>query len=57
LSGVVSGIANAAQRGDIDEQRDLKIALVEKAQNDPLFLSDIVETKTDFETSDHTTVL
>ena len=38
---------------DIDEQRDLKIALLKKAQNDPLFLSDIGETTTDFENSDN----
>jgi len=38
---------------DIDEQRDLKIALLKKSQNDPLFLADIVETKTDFENSDN----
>jgi len=38
---------------DIDENRDAKIALLKKASNDPLFLSDIVETISDFENSDN----
>lgn len=37
---------------DIDESRDIKIALLRKASTDPLFLSDINETASDFENSD-----
>ena len=42
---------------DIDEKRDLKILLLKKAQNDPLFLSDIAEASIDFENSDNVTIL
>ena len=38
---------------DIDENRDIKIALLKKASTDPLFLSDIAETVSDFENSDN----
>ena len=38
---------------DIDENRDIKITLLKKASTDPLFLSDIAETVTDFENSDY----
>ena len=38
---------------DIDEDRDVKIALLKKAATDPLFLADIAETISDFENSDH----
>jgi hypothetical protein len=38
---------------DIDENRDVKIALLKKASTDPLFLSDIAETGSDFENSDN----
>ena len=38
---------------DIDENRDVKIALLKKASTDPLFLSDIAETLSDFENSDN----
>ena len=37
---------------DIDENRDVKIEMLKKASTDPLFLSDIVETTSDFENSD-----
>lgn len=37
---------------DIDETREGKIALLKKASIDPLFLSDIAETVSDFENSD-----
>lgn len=33
---------------DIDENRDLKIAMLKKASTDPLFLSDVAETVSDF---------
>ena len=38
---------------DIDENREIKIALLKKASTDPLFLSDIAETVSDFENSDN----
>lgn len=38
---------------DIDENRDVKIAMLKKASTDPLFLSDIAETVSDFENSDN----
>jgi len=38
---------------DIDESRDIKIALLRKALTDPLFLSDMAETASDFENSDN----
>ncbi|MCK9638489.1 MAG: hypothetical protein M0R39_01160 [Prolixibacteraceae bacterium] len=38
---------------DIDEIREEKIAMLKKASSDPLFLSDIVETVSDFENSDN----
>jgi hypothetical protein len=38
---------------DIDEIREGKIAMLKKASSDPLFLSDIVETVSDFENSDN----
>jgi hypothetical protein len=37
---------------DIDEKRDAKIALLQKAATDPLFISDIIEITSDFEPSD-----
>ncbi|MCF8234486.1 MAG: hypothetical protein K9G67_05635 [Bacteroidales bacterium] len=37
---------------DIDESRKEKIRMLEKASNDPLFLSDIEEITTDFKHSD-----
>jgi hypothetical protein len=42
---------------DIDEQRELKIALLKMAQNDSLFLADIAETTTVFENSDNDSLL
>jgi len=38
---------------DIDEIREGKIAMLKKASSDPLFLSNIVETVSDFENSDN----
>lgn len=38
---------------DIDETREMKIAMLQKASTDPLFLSDIAETSSDFENSDY----
>ena len=38
---------------DIDENRDVKIAMLKKATTDPLFLSDIAETVSDFDNSDN----
>jgi hypothetical protein len=38
---------------DIDENRNVKIAMLKKASTDPLFLSDITETVSDFENSDN----
>jgi hypothetical protein len=38
---------------DIDENRDVKIAMLKKASTDPIFLSDIAETVSDFENSDN----
>jgi hypothetical protein len=37
---------------DIDESRDNKIIMLKKASTDPLFMSDIAETLSDFEYSD-----
>jgi len=42
---------------DIDEQRELKIALLKMAQNDSLFLADIAENTTVFENSDNDSLL
>lgn len=33
---------------DVDENRDLKIAMLKKASADPLFLADVAETVSDF---------
>ena len=38
---------------DIDENRDVKIAMLKKASTDPLFLSDIAEIVSDFKNSDN----
>lgn len=38
---------------DVDDSRQEKIKLLKKASNDPLFLSDISETTSDFEDSDN----
>jgi hypothetical protein len=38
---------------DIDESRESKIALLKNASSDPLFLSDVSETLSDFEKSDN----
>jgi hypothetical protein len=37
---------------DIDENRDIKIALLKKASTDPLFLADIIDIDSDFKNSD-----
>jgi hypothetical protein len=37
---------------DIDEKRELKIEMLKKAAKDPLFLSDIADSNSDFEFSD-----
>jgi len=37
---------------DIDENRDLKIAMLKKASADPLFLADVAETVSDFRNVD-----
>ena len=42
---------------DIDEQRELKIALLKMAQNDSLFLADIAENTTVFGNSDNDSLL
>jgi hypothetical protein len=38
---------------EIDENRSAKISILKKASTDPLFLSDIAETYSDFENSDN----
>jgi hypothetical protein len=38
---------------DIDEEREAKIAMLQKAASDPLFLEDIAEAVADFEYSDN----
>ncbi len=38
---------------DVDESRDEKIKMLKNASKDPLFLSDINETMSDFEDSDN----
>ena len=35
--------------GDFDDEQDIKIKLLKKASKDPLFLADVAETNTDFE--------
>jgi len=35
--------------GDFDDESDIKIKLLKKASKDPLFLADVAETNTDFE--------